>query len=259
MSEIIEFMGLPGSGKSTLARALLADVPELRCSDAVLIQYYKQRQRGLARAAISVMPPTFWRHRVAAQEATSALHMFCCAYPELMAVMFDVVARACLRPEWRSCVLYAMLKRIGEHHMIATNSDTLNVAVVEEGLALGLITVMGCLPIDCHCEVDIAAYVENMPHLSGIVYVKADIAQCARRLQHRAELPLLWAGSSQADLEAQLSFRQSVLDYAVPLLEARGVSVCTVDNNDGAFESVRMAVHQYAASGMPMKSNSGRA
>lgn len=250
-------MGLPGSGKSTLAEGLLADIPELCCGDAALLKYYRQRQGGLARAVVSLMPPSLWRHRVAAQEAASALHAFSSAYPELMAVMFDIVARSRVRPELRSGVLYAMFKRFGEYHMIANHSDAKGAVIVEEGLALGLITVMCCLPVDRLCKADTAAYVESMPQLSGIVYVRVDISQCAKRLMQRSELPLMWASASGSDLEEHLSFSQSVLDHAVPLLEARGVSVCMVDNHDGALKSVGKAVHQYVASCLPLKGDSG--
>ena len=259
MSQIIEFMGLPGSGKSTLATRLLADAPDLSSSESALLQCYKHRQRGLARALVNLLPPVLWKGRIEAQETTAALHAFSCAYPELMRITFDVVVRANMPADWRSCVLYAMLKRFGDHHLIATDSTVRGAVVVEEGLALGLITVMGSLPVDCPCDADIVAYVEKMPQLSGIVYVKADVTQCATRLLQRAELPLLWAGCSRAELEAQLSFSQSIFDRAVPLLIERGMSVCTVENQDGSLVSVSTAVRQFAASCILTKGESEHA
>jgi hypothetical protein len=259
MSQIIEFMGLPGSGKSTLATRLLADAPDLSTSESALLQCYKHRQRGLARALVNLLPPVLWKGRIEAQETTVALHAFSCAYPELMRITFDVVVRANMPADWRSCVLYAMLKRFGNHHLMATESDARGAVVVEEGLALGLITLIGSLPVARPCDADIVAYVEKMPHLSEIVYVKADIAQCATRLLQRAELPLLWAGSSRDELEAQLTFSQSIFDRAVPLLMERGISVCTVENQDGSLDSVSTAVRQFTVSCMQMKGESERA
>lgn len=255
MSRVVEFMGLPGSGKSTLAAGLLSDLPALRSCDDALVQCYRQRQTGPVGAAIRLLPPSVWQHRIAAQEATTALHAFSCAYPELVMCMFDLLTRTTLPTDWRSCILFAMFKRFAEHQLISEAPDAI---LVEEGLTLGLMTVTNSLDVGSPCDAEIAAYVDAMPGLGGAIYVKADIAQCAERLLRRPELPLLWASCSRGELEAQLAYSQSIFDRAVPLLVARGVPVGTVENQDGSLESVSAAVRQFTASCILTKGESER-
>ncbi len=238
-------MGLPGSGKSTLAQALLEELrahgPAVLGNDEAVIRCLRRRDDGLLANLLKRLPPGVWEPLVGSRRSLAELHLSASAHTALFGLLFEVLSRHPIPPDWRQCILFAFFKRCTERQLFDTHLAPGEGVLLEEGFAMGVINVCS-LPPESRCEQDVARYVEAMPAGFAALWVDADPAECAARLRRRPELPVVWAGCTDAELLERLEHGRRCYRQALAKLEKRGVAVCRVTNPDGGAEAARQQV-----------------
>lgn len=248
MSRYIEFMGLPGSGKSTLCRALLAD-PRARAAgilsnEEAVVRCLKRRDDGVLRNLLKCLPAAVWEPLSGSRNALAELHLFASENVPLLTLLFEMLNRRPLPLEWRQCILFAFFKRFAERRLMDLHLAPSEVVAVEEGFALGVITLLDTLSPGSPCEQEIERYVRSIPDLSGVFWIEVGPADCAARLRSRPELPLPWASRTEEQLLEQIAYSARCLELAAREFTRRGIAVCRVANPDGATDAARQVREQ---------------
>lgn len=255
MSRILELMGLPGSGKSTVAEALLRDIRRLgggwQSKDDAIRRCLRHRDDGLLRNLLKRLPHVVWEPLAGSRHAMLELHAFASTHVPLWQLWLEVMNRQPMPEAWRQCVLYAFFMRCIERQLLDAHLRDDEGVVVEEGFALGVITMLGCLPPGTPCESDVDRYVRHMPAPEAVIWIDADPDTCEARLRQRPVMPLLWEHCSDAELRAQLAYGRHCFELAARAFERRGIPVCRVPNPDGGGEEARRAVLRFCSTQMP--------
>ncbi|MCX6995980.1 MAG: AAA family ATPase [Kiritimatiellaeota bacterium] len=238
MSRIIEFMGLPGAGKSTLARVLLAELRQrglsMRSNEEAVIHCVRRRDDGILMNVIKRLPFGVWEPIAGSRYALLEFQLFSSAHTPLLGLVFEILNRDPVPPALQQCILYALYLHYAERQLLETHLGEGESVVVEEGVAMGLLALLGSLPPGKPCEEDIERYARDMPASFGVVWVDADPAICAARLRRRPQLPLPWAACSDEALLAHLEYGRHILDRAAAEFRRRGTPVCRIPNSEAA-------------------------
>lgn len=250
MNRIIEFMGLPGSGKSTLTKILLKELrlrelPILTNEEAVT-RCIKRRDDGIIRNLLKQLPFIVWEPVAGIRNALPELHEFASKNMAFMELLFNVLNRGTAQWEWRQSILYSFFnKKCPERQLMERFLASDERVLIEEGFAMGVNTLMGCLRPGTSCEKEIETYVRYMPPPSAAFYIDVEPSECIGRLRRRPELPLVWAACTDAELLQRLAFNRRCLDLAATELEKRNIPVCRVLNANGNEEtSAKKVKHQ---------------
>jgi hypothetical protein len=195
MSHIIEFMGLPGSGKSTLARGLLKELrrngPALLANEEAVVRCLRRRDDGVLRNVLKWLPYRAWEPVAGSRHALAELHVFSSAHPSLFALVFEMLSRGPVPLPVRQCVLYALYLHCAERQLLDARLRAGEGVIVEEGLVMGLLALLNCLPPEAPYDADIARFIRHMPAPFGLVWIDTDPSECAVRLargRHGLEL-----------------------------------------------------------------------
>ena len=241
MNRIIELVGLPGAGKSTLAPVLLQELQghggRWWPNDPAVIHCLRRRDDGILRNLLKRFPFPVWEPISGSRFTLAELHAFSCAHSPLFALVFELVSRENVPPQVRQCVLYALFIHFAERQLFDVHLKTGEGVIVEEGLAMGLLALLECLPLSASYEEEVARYVHHMPALVGLVWVDADPAECAARLRRRPQLPVPWAACSERELIEKLERDRQGLAFVLAECERRGIPCCRIPNSEGDAES----------------------
>lgn len=236
MSRIIELMGLPSAGKSTLAHLLLKEMRECGGiwwpNDPAVIRCLRRREDGILRNLLKRFPYPVWEPISGSRHALAELHAFSSAHPALFELMFELVSRESVPPLVRQCVLYTLYLHCAERQLLDVHLRPGEGVIVEEGLAMGLLSLLDCLPPDAPCDGEVSRFVRHMPAPFGLVWIDADPAECVARLRRRPVLPLPWAECSDRELLELLVRRRHGLGLAFAECERRGIPCCRIPNSE---------------------------
>jgi hypothetical protein len=234
-------MGLLGAGKSTLARRLLEDLrPKgsvLLGNEEAVVRCLRRRDDGVICSLLKLFPYPVWEPVAGSRHALAELHAFSCAHPALWALAFELASRATLPSAVRQCILYALYRHGAERQLLDERLRAGEGVLVEEGLAMGLLALLDCLPIDEPCDDVVARYIAAMPASFALVWIDADPAECAARLRQRPGLPLPWAQCTDRELLERLERGRRCLDLAFAACGRRGILCSRISNAAGAAES----------------------
>jgi hypothetical protein len=246
MSRIIEFMGLPGSGKSTLTHVLLEDLHRrgstLLSNEEAVIRCIRRRDDGMVWNFLKRLPYIVWEPAAGSRHAMAELHLFSSAYLPLFGLMFEVLNRRPIPTALQQCILYAYYLHCAERYLLDTYLVAGEGVVVEEGLAMGLLAILGCLLPGSPCKQDIARYVSHMPAPFAIFWVDASPTECVKRLRMRPQMPLPWVECSDRELLENLEYNHHILDIAASELTDRGIPVHRIPNSEWDTEAARRLV-----------------
>lgn len=237
MSRIIEFMGLPGSGKSTLANILLEDIRRrglaILSNKEAVIRCIKRRDDGVLKNLLKQLPFPVWEPVAGVRSALPELHEFAGKHMPFFELLFNVLNRGPAPPAWRQGTLYAFFKKCAERQLMDRFLASDERVVVEEGFAMGVITLLSCMSPGYSCEEEVETYVRNMPVPFAVFYIDIEPSECAARLRLRPEMPLVWADCTNVELLDHLLFNRQSLELAAVELNKRSVPVCRVLNSNG--------------------------
>lgn len=244
MTRILEFMGLPGSGKSTLSCALAGEARRrglaVRPAAEAVLRCIRRRDDGMLRNFLKRLPYPVWEPVAGVRHALAELHAFASDHVALFALWFEVLDRGPVPEAWRRCILHAFFRRCAERQLLDAHLAPDEGALVDEGFALGVITMLGCLPPGTPCEADVERYVRHAPAPYAVFWIDPDPAACAARLRRRPAMPLLWEACTESELLAHLEYGRHCMGLAAREYERRGIPVCRVGNDDGvADEALR--------------------
>lgn len=241
MSRVIECMGLPGAGKSTLAARLLADLrrrgPALQGNEEAVVRCLRRRDDGVIRNLLKILPYPVWEPVAGSRHALAELHAFSSAHPSLWALAFELTSRAAVPPAVRQCILYALYQHGAERQLFDERLRAGEGVLVEEGLAMGLLALLDCLPVEEPCDDVVARYIAAMPAPFALVWIDADPAECAARLRLRPGLPLPWAQCIDGELMERLERGRRGLERACAACARRGIPCSRIQNPAGHEES----------------------
>lgn len=231
----IEFMGLPGSGKSTLAKVLLDEFQRKNLkffsNDNAVIRCIRRRDDGFLRNTLKKMPFRIWEPIAGIRNALEELHEFSSSNVSFFHFIYEVLNRNRIPLSWRECILYAFFKKSAENQLFHAYMLPHEGVVVEEGFAMGVITLLGCLPPDSPCSEDVARYVKSIPNPGAVFWVDVEPYECAARLRRRPEPPLFWKDCSNPELLDQLEYNHRCLLDAFDELQSLNIPVCRVPNS----------------------------
>lgn len=254
MSRIMEFMGLPGSGKSTMALVLLKEMRkqgvELLSNEEAVIRCIRHRDDGMLRNFLKRFPFTLWEPVAGARNALGELHEFTSTHTAFFELLFEILNRRPIPVSWRQCILFAFFKKCVERQLIDRHLSHSDRVIIEEGFALGILTLLDCLPSGTPCEGDIERYIRHMPLPFVLFWIEAEPAECASRLRRRPEMPMLWANYKDSELLEKLEYGRHCLNVTAAKLDQQGVKVLRIKNPDGgaiaAMEEMRKQADQLA-------------
>lgn len=237
MSRVIEFMGLPGAGKSTLARAWLREPRRtgalLLANEEAVIRCLRRRDDGLIRNLLKRFPHFVWEPVAGSRNALSELHAFSCAHPDLFALVFELVRAESVPRPVRQCILFAWYRHASERQLLEDRLRPGEAALVEEGLAMALLSLLDCLPSEATGTGEIDRFIRWMPAPSALVWIDTPPPECAARLRRRPEMPLPWQDCSDRELLDRLSRGRRGLEHAFAACERRGIPCLRIPNPEG--------------------------
>jgi thymidylate kinase len=240
MYQRIEFMGLPGAGKSTLYKIFLDElhstIPNVFAKDDAVQLGIKTRDDGLIRNLAKKFPAQLWEPLCGMRNALPELHLFSSDHPELLELIFSVLAREKMSPAARQCIVYTFFQLFAEHQLISrTFSDEAFVAA-EEGFVQSGSMLLGYLPSEKIPIEDIMKFVQLMPSLHALVWVDTHPVYCLSRLKRRPELPIVLQKKDDQEVMRFMTQARSCFDFLFRGLETRGISVYRVGNDDNQLE-----------------------
>jgi len=236
MSQIIELMGLPSSGKSTLSPILLKEMQGHGGiwwpNDQAVIRCLRRRDDGILRNLLKRFPYLVWEPISGSRHALAELHAFSCVHSPLFALIFELVSRENVPLLVRQCVLYALYQHCAERQLLDVQLGPGEGVIIEEGLAMGLLALLECLPLATPCNGEISSFVRHMPAPYALLWIDTDPAECLARLRRRPVLPLPWAEYSDRELTEHLERDRQGLAFVFSECERRGIPCCRIPNSE---------------------------
>jgi hypothetical protein len=221
---IVEFVGAPGTGKSTLAAALCRHL-----DDGGMRALPTEAARRRARQRL---------RRPRASLAGAAL-AFVLRHPGLvLRVAAGLVRR---RVPWRERVvtLHRFLRDAAVHRLLRRTLRAGEAAVLGEGLVQRVIGLYVSATERAQPR-EVARYVAALPAIDGLVFLRAPVALCARRIGARG-LPWRLRGRSPAEITRFVAHAAEAAELAAAACVARGTPVIAADSG-GTLDSCLAAL-----------------
>jgi hypothetical protein len=216
---IVEFVGAPGAGKSTVAAALCR-----RLHDGGVRALPAEAARRRARQRLR-------RPRAALAGAALA---FVLRHPGLvLRVAAGQVRRRAPWPE-RVVTLRRFLRDAAVHRLLRRTLRAGEAAVLCEGLVQRVIGLHVSATERARPR-EVARYVAALPAIDGLVFLRAPVALCARRIGARG-LPRRLRGGSPAEIRQFVAHAAEAAELAAAACVARGTPVIAADSG-GTLDS----------------------
>jgi hypothetical protein len=241
-------MGLPGSGKSTLARALLRHMRQqgilFLSNEEAVVRCIRRRDDGIIRNILKKLPFIVWEPFSGTRHALAELHLFSSEHPALFELLFEILNRRPIPLAWRQCVLYAFYLHAAERQLLEIHLLRHEGCIVEEGMAMGLLAMLGCLPPGTPCREEVRRFVGSVPLPSALFWIDTNPSHCAARLRRRAQMPLPWEKCTDRELMDHLAYGRDCIASAIAEFKGKGVPVCVLQNDDGCSETAERLIRQ---------------
>lgn len=230
---LIELMGLPGAGKSTIAADLFRERSHMRNVEDAYWSAARARPRGIIERLLLLLPIIVKMPLCGPMCRMDIAHLFFDKWIGFTDIVFREAA-SLQNPLHRKSFLYAWLKYAVQREMIDRYLPHSSWVLVEEGFAHRAMTLFGYSKL-MPAEELICMYGKAMPKPSAILWIDTPPHICAKRLQERAEPPLMLISKSVDEWIEMLEVGRSVLATMARLLVESCIPVITVSSGSNGW------------------------